>query len=105
MNRSNSGDFFGPASRFANDDNGFVRAIVVEEPETVRRMLEERESETCDRCREPRGRIEGIAFFRPMSPSLLKRMGRSDWALCSSCLNSLKKHGSPEFSYGGNQQN
>ena len=105
MNRTNSGDFFGRESCLANDDNGFVKAIVVEEPEIVRQMLEERESTTCDRCLDPRGPIEGIAFFRSKSPSVLKRIGRNDWALCSRCLNSLKKHGSLEFSHGGNEQN
>ena len=104
MNSTNSDDFSRRAKGSAADKSGDVKAIVVEEPDLVRRMLEESGSSICYRCRDPRRRVVGIAFFRSHSPNMLRRLGRSDWALCSTCLRSLKEHGYPELGDGGGER-
>jgi hypothetical protein len=105
MNSTNSDDFFRRANGSAADKSGDLKAIVVEEPDLVRRMLEESGSSICNRCHDPRRSVVGIAFFRSHLPNLLRHLGRSDWALCSTCLNSLKEHGYPELGDGGGQRN
>ena len=94
MSATNSDNFFGNS----DDTDGVVGAIVVEDATLVGQILEESENRICNRCFSRSRDIKGVVFFHPISPKLLTRLGRSDWALCSVCLSSLKDCGLPSFS-------
>ena len=102
MSQTNSDHLSGRENGMADDHHGVVGATVVEEASLVRRMLEESQRALCDRCFDPRRAIAGIVLFRPISLEMLRRLVRSDWALCSSCLNALKEKGSLQIDYIGN---
>ena len=73
------------------DDN--VSAVIIEEPQLVERMLAEGGRRDCDRCFHPGQKITGMVFFWATPPRILVHLGRSDWALCRACLQSLKRAG------------
>jgi hypothetical protein len=85
------------SSDLADDSDGTVRAIIVEDPCLVGAMLGERETRECDRCVDPNAAIAGMVFFWPTPPRTLVRLGKSEWALCCGCLRSLKLHGVAQF--------
>jgi hypothetical protein len=102
MSQSNSDHLSGRENGMADDRHGVVGATVVEEASLVRRMLEESQRALCDRCLDPRRAIAGIVLFRPTSLEMLRRLARSNWALCSSCLSALKEKGSLQVGHIGN---
>jgi hypothetical protein len=102
MNQANSGNPFRRANRLAGSPDRVVKAIVVEEASLVRRVIEESESEICNRCLDPRRAIAGIVVFRASSLDMIMRLGGNDWVLCATCLNSLKEYGCPDVSHDGN---
>ncbi len=76
-----------------NDPLDTVRAVMVEDPKTVRGMIAERDEKFCDRCLDPKHTIAGIVFFMDAPSKILAHLGRNDWALCADCLDSLKRRG------------
>ena len=99
MSRTNSDRRFDGANGSAGHYGEIVKAIVVEEESVVRSMLEEAESESCDRCLNPLRAIAGIVIFYQTTVNQLTHLGKSEWALCSSCLSDLKEIGSPRLIY------
>ena len=75
-----------------------VRAIMVEDPKTIRGMIAERSEKFCDRCLNPAHSIAGIVFFMEVPSKVLAHLGRNDWALCAGCLDSLKRRGAEALS-------
>ena len=99
MRGVNSDHFFRRADGSTDDNDGIVRAMIVEEAGLVRSMLQESVNEVCDRCLDPFRAIEGIVVFYPVSARQLMHLGKSEWALCDVCLSSLKEMGSPRLIY------
>jgi hypothetical protein len=99
MSRTNSDRRFDGANDSADDYDKIVNAIIVEEESLVRRMLREAENDSCDRCLYPLRAIAGIVVFYQTTANQLTHLGKSEWALCSSCLSNLKEIGSPRLIY------
>lgn len=70
-----------------------VRAIMVEDPDTVQGMIAERAGKICDRCFDPNRTVAGIVFFMDAPSEVLAHLRRNDWALCTNCLDALKQRG------------